>query len=346
MHVVFFTEGSHRSGMGHLLRCLALAQTLKARNHKVTFVLDPASTELANSRMDWVGDIATVIQNFTPITWDELSLYSFATIDWVIIDSYGVHDSFFSSARQFSGKIALFDDLTYEKFDCIDVLINSAIEPDESAYYYQNNDSVFLALGCDYLLLRAEFTSVEPIPIVLREYVTICFGGADLDNLTVKALRLLSKNWDVQKIRVVTGPAYSHLDELEEMLKRLNDNRIVHQHNVQNMASIWNSSRLVVSAGGGAQFELKACHTPAILVVVAENQKVASMNSQAHGWCRTLIYEGNKAIFWAQLTDLYASLVGDEDCLLGMQKMAAKNTLSNGAARLSRLLETEQIEKD
>lgn len=346
MHVVFFTEGSHRSGMGHLLRCLALAQTLKAREHKVTFVLDSASTELANSRKDWVGDIATVNQNFTPITWNELSLYSLPTIDWVIIDSYDVADSFFSSAQQCSGKVALFDDLTYENFDGIDVLINSAIEPDESAYYYKNNGSVFFALGYEYQLLRTEFTSIEPKPIAQREYVTICFGGADLNNLTVKTLLLLRENRDVQKLRVVTGPAYSHLDELEEVLKRLNDNRIVHQHNVQNMASIWNSSRLVISAGGGTQFELKACHTPAILVVVAQNQKVASVNSQTQGWCRTFIYEGNKAIFWAQLTDLYASLAGDEECLLEMQKMAAKNTLSNGAARLSRLLETEKIEKD
>jgi spore coat polysaccharide biosynthesis predicted glycosyltransferase SpsG len=48
------------------------------------------------------------------------------------------------------------------------------------------------------------------------------------------------------------------------------------------------NTQLALSAAGGSQFELLACATPSILVVVAENQKRASQDAESQGWCQVI----------------------------------------------------------
>ena len=57
------------------------------------------------------------------------------------------------------------------------------------------------------------------------------------------------------------------------------------------MAPIWLDTRLAISAAGGSQFELAACATPSVLVVVADNQVASSENAAKEGWAKVHYFD-------------------------------------------------------
>jgi spore coat polysaccharide biosynthesis predicted glycosyltransferase SpsG len=89
---------------------------------------------------------------------------------------------------------------------------------------------------------------------------------------------------------VLTGAAYPHLLALNTFIKNSNL-AIDHQHDCQDVAQLMGTARLAVSAAGASQFELLCCATPAVLVVLAENQQFASQQAKQQGWCKVIDYQ-------------------------------------------------------
>jgi Spore coat polysaccharide biosynthesis protein, predicted glycosyltransferase len=80
---------------------------------------------------------------------------------------------------------------------CLDypsgIILNGAINA-ESLLYNKRNDQTYL-LGTKYLPIRKEFWDAIERPSKFDiQNVLITFGGTDLNNLTVRILRLLSRN--------------------------------------------------------------------------------------------------------------------------------------------------------
>ena len=50
---------------------------------------------------------------------------------------------------------------------------------------------------------------------------------------------------------------------------------------------MWSNARLAIAAAGGSQFELAACLTPSVLLVVADNQVNATQQAATQGWCES-----------------------------------------------------------
>jgi UDP-2,4-diacetamido-2,4,6-trideoxy-beta-L-altropyranose hydrolase len=352
MKLAFFCAGSATQGMGHLLRCLALAQEVVSQQGSVLFCLDEVASKLAKSRSDWVGEIITVDDTFCATNFEHRSFSSEQLIDWVVVDAYHVQISFFRACKATQSKLLLFDDLHYQQaLHWADVVVNVAVESvDDVPQYRAVKHITRFAVGSEYVLLRKEFTHISPKPFATRRYLTLCFGGSDPDNLTCEILKSLFIRYAnvafSLPIQVVTGPGYQYLNELETVLTLFRGKvEIVHRHNVQTMAEIWNDTRLAISAGGGAQFELKACRTPSILVVVAENQRQASLASQREGWCKTLVYHNELAKFKEHLLDSLDLLLQNPNILKNMSDYTRKSKRSLGAPQLLNLLKLSPKEE-
>ncbi|WP_088330242.1 UDP-2,4-diacetamido-2,4,6-trideoxy-beta-L-altropyranose hydrolase [Lacimicrobium sp. SS2-24] len=282
--VIFRTDGNSEMGLGHLMRCLALAQELDLNQVNATFLVSESSLAFCRSRHDWVGKVIPVpdYPADAEIRWMQ-QLPEFDQADWIVLDGYQF-DQAYRFAIKSTGKLfALFDDNNDSGQLYADLVINGSSHA-QMLDYDQTAATAQRCIGEPYRVLRHEFRITEPMPFSERRDLVICFGGSDPSGITLSLLQALESLSASMSVRVITGAAYRDGIALDDFLKRTG---LIVQHlpNHQQMADCFSRARLAISAAGGSQFELAACCTPSILAVVAENQRLATAQAEQQGWC-------------------------------------------------------------
>ncbi|MDM7860149.1 UDP-2,4-diacetamido-2,4,6-trideoxy-beta-L-altropyranose hydrolase [Alteromonas sp. ASW11-36] len=277
MVAVFIVQASAAIGMGHLLRCLAFAQALNADGHRAIFLVDETTHALALQRRDWVGELLPHDYN-APVEEQiqQCEQQLNGAVDWLIVDGYQFDSNYWLAWRGRHYPIVLFDDAVHADIDTADVVVNPAAMPCKTTNNY--------CYGEKFRLLRDEFSNLTPSEVAERPFLTINFGGSDPSLLTLDVVRQWLEQEVTIPLQVITGPAFTGLAKLKTLLATTSL-PITHIHNAQNMADIWLNTRIAIAAAGGSQFELCACATPAILVVVADNQQQATQSAVQQGWC-------------------------------------------------------------
>jgi UDP-2,4-diacetamido-2,4,6-trideoxy-beta-L-altropyranose hydrolase len=118
---------------------------------------------------------------------------------------------------------------------------------------------------------------------------------------------------------------------------------ITHLHDCQNMAAVLLNTKLALSAAGGSQFELLACATPSILVVVAENQKLASQGAASQGWCQVVNSDDLSSDEWVKQC---LSLWQQPELLRSMHTKALQFPVVDGAKKIVELMSEQKITSD
>ncbi|MFM6402863.1 MAG: PseG/SpsG family protein, partial [Planktothrix sp.] len=130
-----------------------------------------------------------------------------------------------------------------------------------------------------YALLRQEFWQwrgwQRTVPQVAKK-VLVTLGGADPDNVTLKVIQSL-QIVEVEELEavVVVGGSNPHYENLKMAVL---DSRypIQLQRNVTNMPELMAWADVAISAGGSTCWELAFMGLPSILLVLAENQRLAA----------------------------------------------------------------------
>lgn len=335
MRFVFFVQASETIGLGHLMRCLALSQTITELELEAVFLLDSESLSYAHARHDWQG--AVVPHDYSrdlEKQYASASKYVCQPDTWVIIDGYQFNDDFCKQWKADGNRVLLLDDGEHPTQLPVDAVLNPARSADGKPNHL---------FGSAFRLLRREFRFVSRPTLSNRHYAAINFGGSDPLNLTLPLLRQLDISEFTGPIRVVTGSAYGQLQELKAFVKS-SSLAIQHIHDAQDMADIWENARIAVSAAGGSQFELAVCGTPSLLVVVAKNQIPASLTAEQEGWCIVEQIADTATLNTTFCVDSIAEtlihLWNDEQRLLAMQQAIPPSYDSLGCERvIQRLLE-------
>jgi UDP-2,4-diacetamido-2,4,6-trideoxy-beta-L-altropyranose hydrolase len=312
MKILIRTDSSQKIGTGHLIRCLTLADVLKAKDCEVHFVcralngnmnylveehgynlyLLPAparefvsqSDDIAHApwlEVQWQQDqkeISHILQNIT------------GQIGWLIMDSYALDYRWENTLRSCVKKIMVIDDLADRKHDC-DLLLdqNYFMQPGKR---YQNlvPAACKMALGPQYSLLREEFRFAKRFcqlrsPELNR--ILIYFGGNDPDNLTglvLEALTLPELNYIT--LDVVAGPNNTHLQVLKTLAKKRGQTRV----HVQPKAFVELLLRvdLFIGAGGTTTWERLCLNLPGIVITNALNQEAFTAELDRDGFLHWL----------------------------------------------------------
>ncbi|MBT0584949.1 PseG/SpsG family protein [Alteromonas oceanisediminis] len=336
MRCVFVVQASKNMGTGHLMRCLALAQVFDNHDIESTFLLDEASLASAKQRHDWTGRI--VAHHYAADLADRsvdvkrAARQCGSLPDWVIVDGYQFDAEYCGAWRALGCRVALFDDGVHD------------------ARALESADCVLA--GTDYRLLRREFWSIMPLPVTQRHSLTLSFGGSDPANITQPLLLALERLNFSGPVRVVTGQAYADPQRIGRFVGQ-SSLTIQHIHAAQDMADVWSNARLAVSAAGGSQFELAVCETPSILVVVADNQRAATEQAVAEGWCESILltHATSEHSGGASQNDIDAiaqrilALWEDETALLTMQQaIVGRYTADGGERIIDALLQAERAD--
>jgi spore coat polysaccharide biosynthesis predicted glycosyltransferase SpsG len=261
LRALFLTEAGSLTGMGHLVRCSALADALAARGVVCEFWANlsgqpPAfDTPHRLAFRTWHGS--------QPARADELR-----QADFVVIDSYRADMRTLQAIADAAHSTLVLDDFAqgYPP-QCIVLNICGTAE----AY---RHDPQRLLLGAQFVLLRAPFRRAQP-PLIKPqiETVLVTLGGGDTARHVaplVDRLRRLRPHWRVLAL-AAPGKASPQV-EWHVALP------------AAEMAALMRRADLAISAGGQTLNELAALGVPTLALKLADNQAVNIENGQAVGF--------------------------------------------------------------
>ncbi len=263
--IYFRADGDSERGLGHLVRCIALAQMLD-RCFSITFccIHIPASLQEDIKNHGFQLQLIQTESGF-------LSLLS--EKDIVVLDGYHFTTAFQQQIKQTGCKLACIDDLHELPF-VADLIINYApgVQP---ADYIAAKETIF-ALGLEYVLLRKPFllTALNNRQVKKSESVLICFGGSDVYNLTGRAFSVVKRFAQFKKIVLITGAVYSFISELEQSIKA--DSRAQHFHAIDgnDMCTQMTQTDLAIIPSSSIMLEAMAAGMMIAGSMYVDNQKI------------------------------------------------------------------------
>lgn len=261
------TDANEKIAMGHLARCLTIAEELK-KKEEVVFIL---SEDYARDYIEGKGFSCICLGNRHDEKNEELEkvkkIVRAMRIRVVLIDSYEVTSDYLGALREFS-KIAYIDDLKKNPVNA-DMIINYAIDATDGFYPYVVG--VKHLLGARYAPIRACFRNGREIGAEIKE-VLITTGGTDPYDMLLEVVQafLREDSFRAVKFHVVAGKFYQNPDKLTEMSDRYENIQIY--HDITNMDEVMRKCDLAVSAGGTTLVELATMGVPTIAYSIADNQ--------------------------------------------------------------------------
>jgi spore coat polysaccharide biosynthesis predicted glycosyltransferase SpsG len=178
----------------------------------------------------------------------------------------------------------MIDDLARGRF-LADVVLNQNANVRPEAYAAAPHTR--LLLGPRYALLRRAFVGRTAGGVSDRPRVLLTMGGADADNVTLRALAEADALAVDFALDVVLGPAFPHGDAVEAAARRARHPVTLHRA-PSDLADLMAGATLALSAAGSTCWELAHLGVPAVLVVLADNQAGNAAGLEAAGFAISL----------------------------------------------------------
>ncbi|MBL8350030.1 MAG: UDP-2,4-diacetamido-2,4,6-trideoxy-beta-L-altropyranose hydrolase [Burkholderiaceae bacterium] len=292
MRVAFRVDAAPHIGSGHLMRCLTLADALKARGCETHFLGRPlpasARTQVESRQHQW-HDIA--IANPEPpepdgprhAAWLGTAQREDAAVasrtlsslqpEWLVVDHYALDRRWEQAVRPRVGRVMVIDDLADRDHDCDLLLDQNYHRCAEQRYDGHVPRGCRRLLGPRYALLRPEFTAARARRRgrdgSMRRLL-ISLGGADAANITAVALDAALRLPSDCEIDVVVGAAYQAHRELAERCASLERVRVHVQ--TDRMGELMAAADIAVGAAGSSAWERLCLGLPTVTVAIADNQ--------------------------------------------------------------------------
>jgi UDP-2,4-diacetamido-2,4,6-trideoxy-beta-L-altropyranose hydrolase len=287
MNLLFRADADVRMGTGHVMRCLALAQTCRDEGGTVRL----AAAHLPSSlRARWIGEgINPETLSAKPGSDDDaeqtIALSRKLGTDWVVLDGYQFPASFQRTIKQAGLRLLTMDDFGHAGHYWADLVLNQNLHADE-AFYAQREPYTRLLLGTRFALLRREFGKwrgcQREIPEVGRK-VLVTLGGSDPDNIAGKIVRALLqvKIQDLEAV-VLAGASNPHLAKLEALVLD-RDTGIRVQRTCTDMPGVMAWADMAIAAGGTTSWERALLGLPSLVVILADNQQQMAESAERVG---------------------------------------------------------------
>jgi UDP-2,4-diacetamido-2,4,6-trideoxy-beta-L-altropyranose hydrolase len=297
MKVIFRVDASNQMGIGHLMRCLTLAEALRRRGVEVGFISreHPGNLcELLQQRAIPVVVLPAPKRSHEPVsrcdyaTWLGVSQDEDAqqtidalhgeTPDWLVVDHYGLDVKWEQRLRPNIKRLMVIDDLANRHHDCELLLDQNYSIEGESRYLGLVPDACKLLLGTPYALLRPEYALYRHAGKAQGkqiESILLYFGGPDPHNLTGLVLRALSST-DLSHLHVIVVIGINNLHkEILEKQARQRPRTDLHAAR-EHLADLMSEADLAIGACGATTWERMCLGLPAIVISISDNQRPAA----------------------------------------------------------------------
>jgi len=354
----FRVDASIQIGMGHVMRCLSLADTLRKHGVNCIFFCRPRPgdmLEVIKQRgykavaLPSLGDDSRLFdfKESTCASWlgtrwdidafDTYKALNDQILDWLIVDHYALDQNWESALRIGCRHLMVIDDLADRPHDC-DILLDQNLGRSASDYKNLLSENVLQLVGPKFALLREEFEIARPESLVQRstikcKHLLIAMGGIDQHNITeqiLEALETSSLQRDL-RISVVLGSKAPHLENVKIRASIMNwKTRVI--SGLSDVAKLMSDSDLAIGAAGVTAWERCCMGLPSIIMVLADNQRAGAIALENAG--AALIADNVNEIV-LQLKS-FLSPEGNLNLLERMSASAANIVDGRGTARVCR----------
>lgn len=344
LSVAFRADASTEIGTGHVMRCLALADAVRAGGGHCVFLARHLPAHL-RSLLEERGHAWRLLdqaaqpyeRSLAHAAWLGTSQQHDArqcaaalagqTYDWIVADHYALDDEWEQAMQGSAGRLMAIDDLADRRHACALLLDQNLYGDAGERYAGLTPPGCTQLIGPRYALLRPEFAALRAHGGVRDgrvRSILVFFGGVDRDNLTGLALQALSGALAPGVgVEVVIGQQHPARAALETVCAQAGYRLHVQ---TSRMAELMARADLAIGAGGSASWERCSLGLPAVLVSLADNQ-VAIADALHHGGAAVHVGAA-AALDRHTLRGAVVALLADPEALRRMS--AAAHALADG----------------
>jgi len=270
MNILFRVDSSSKIGLGHLTRCLVLAEEYE-RDNIILFAVQELKGN-ANQKIIKQGYKLVVLNDNS--TSELLKNIDKFDIDMVVFDHYHINDKFEKIIKETASITILSLDDTYEKHHC-DILLNHNIYANADSYKGLVPDFCEVKCGSEHTLIGKNFRDVKikerlndrEVPAIF-----VSFGGSDANNIGLAVLKLLSEFSNIL-VTLATTSSNQNIRKLQKFTNQYNNMSICIDCNI---AELMNSSDLAIITPSVIVYEAMYLKLPFLAVQTANNQRYVS----------------------------------------------------------------------
>lgn len=277
--VVIRADCNKHIGLGHIVRCGAIADAAVCKNASALFVVsdEDSAASLRNDGIDCVvleGDCMDLRAHDGQLLG---SLCCEVGASSVLVDTYAVNDAFFEALNNAVGdgcKVAWIDDwYTYElgeqgapivrNVDCVvNYSLGMSLKEYENVYADTKTE---LCISPRFAPLRPQFSPYGNRMYGSVERIMVTTGSTNDSHLLEQMTEACLEAVPGAQVDVIVGSMaeFVHFD----------DSRVVEHRGVTDLAPFMRASDLCVCAAGTTLYELSAIGVPSIAIPTVDNQR-------------------------------------------------------------------------
>lgn len=302
MRIAFRADASVQIGTGHVMRCLTLADALRAQGHECLFIcrdhpgnlseliarrgfeLQLLSQETEALHSTGSEDAASPEHaQWLGVPWQQdaeqtLNALNGKKTDWLVVDHYALDVLWERRVAAQVNNIMVIDDLADRPHQC-QLLLDQNLGRKAQDYDGLIPEACTRLIGPHYALLRPKFAELREASLERRqtpklERILITLGGVDQSNVTGQVLDALAQSslLPETELDIVMGASAPALETVRQQSEALPFRSSV-SVNVSDMAERMYMADLCIGAAGSTSWERCCLGLPSIMVVLAENQR-------------------------------------------------------------------------
>ncbi len=334
--VIVRCDGDGAIGLGHVSRCVALADELRDRHRlSVQFAVRGPSTAGAAAVRAAGHHVLPIAAGAQVDYGDELAAHAASQhAAALVID---VRDALsrasLEAVKKSGARIVVIDDASDRRLAADLALYPPVPQVDEMDW------SGFAGrryAGWEWVLLRREFAPQGFESPTIDILVTM--GGSDPVGMTEFAVGALELLPMPVAMRVVVGPAFSRVETLIDAIAR-SKHSVTIARAPTSLAPLMRASRLAVASFGVSAYELAACGVPAVHLCLTDDHARSASVFEREGAALTAGVFGRMTA--RQLADAAGGLMARAGVRGRMAARAAQLVDGRGAERVAALVVAE-----
>ncbi len=281
MNVIIRTDAAEHIGIGHVIRCIALAQVLAQKGITSYFYSIAYNKEFLR-RIEEEGFAlgyinSEVIRGSTKDANQTIDLAKKQGASWVILDGYLFGAEYQRLLKHADLKILCIDDMASCHY-VSDMVLNQNFGVGREAYSAEDYTRFFL--GPEHALVRRDFLdaakSFRRVIAPQVRHVLVTLGGGDPNNVTLKVLQALDLLGNTKlQVKVILG----YLNKNEIFIRDFMDKASFQVKILKNvrhgMPELMQWADVAITAGGSTVWEYAHLATPVAGIILADNQRRA-----------------------------------------------------------------------